>query len=230
MSSPLQPERPLAGVPLFAGLPGEVLDELGQASRVRRFPKGQVLCSEGDPGDSLIVLEAGRVRISRYTAGGQEVVLATVAAPAVFGELALIDGAARSATIQATEPVGVRLVERAAFLALLEREPAVARGLLLTLAGMVRATNERLTDLVALDVPGRLAKWLLAHAEAPMPPKSGDPVVPLTVTQTELATELGTTRVSVNRALRALEEQGAISVERDRIVVRRREILLTHAG
>src|SRR5688572_6856931 len=140
MSASPEPDRPLAGVPLFAGLPTEALDELGQASRLRHYPKGQVICSEGDPGDSLLVLEEGRVRISRYTAGGQEVVLATVAAPAVFGELALIDGTSRSATIEATQPVSLRLVERSAFLTLLDREPAVARALLLTLAGMVRAT------------------------------------------------------------------------------------------
>jgi CRP/FNR family transcriptional regulator len=206
-----------------------LLDELARASRLRHYPKGQVICGEGDPGESLIVLEQGRVRIGRYTAGGQEVVLATVAAPAVFGELALIDGTPRSATIQATQPVRLRLVERAVFLALLDREPTVARALLLTLAGMVRATNERLTDLAALDVPGRLAKWLLAHAEEPVAPDAADLVVPLRVNQAELASELGTTRVSVNRALRAFETQRAISVERDRIVIHRREALLSQS-
>ena len=230
MRPPSPPNQPLAGVPLFAGLAPAALADLVQASRVRRYPRGPVLFSEGDPGDGLLILEEGTVRISRYTAAGQEVVLALVAAPAAFGELALIDGEPRSATVTATRPLTVRLLDRQAFLALLDREPTVERALLHTLAGMVRATNDRLTDLVALDVPGRLAKWLLTHMDTLPDSERGELVVSLALNQAELATELGTTRVSVNRALKTFEALQAISVERGRIVVHRRDLLLAHTG
>ena len=217
----LDPESPassLARCALFAGLSPAILKVLEGASRVRQFRKGQVLCSEGDPGDSLIVLEGGQAKVCRFTIDGQEIVLKLVDAPSAFGELALIDGAPRSATIVATTPVTVRLIERTAFIDLVEREPELARGLLQTLAAMVRATNERLVDLQTLDVPARVTKWLLAHS-VEQPPIVGS-VVAFTMSQGELAAEIGATRVSVNRALRTFERWGTIKLERDRIVLR----------
>ncbi|MDP9362936.1 MAG: cyclic nucleotide-binding domain-containing protein, partial [Chloroflexota bacterium] len=104
----------LAEVPLFSSLPPSVLDELARASRVRRYPAGQVLWTEGDPGDALLVLEAGQLRISRFAPSGEEVVLAVVEPPAAVGELALLDGAPRSATVTAQRAVAVRLVPRSA--------------------------------------------------------------------------------------------------------------------
>lgn len=217
----------LGDVPLFAELPPATLERLARESRVRRFPRGQVLCSEGDPGDSLLVLEGGRVRISRYSAGGQEVVLAAVEAPAAFGELALIDGAPRSATITAQTAVRVRVLGRDAVQTLIAREPSVAMGLLRAVTEMVRATNERLADVLSLDVPGRVAKWLLARAERRGTEGDGGLTVPLGMSQGDLAAELGTTRVSVNRALKGFEARGviALDLERDVVVLRRPEEL-----
>ena len=217
------PPHLLGDVPLFAELPAATLDRLGRESRVRRFPRGQVLCSEGDPGDSLLVLEAGRVKVSRFSAGGQEVVLAVVEAPAAFGELALIDGAPRSATITAQTPVVLRVLGRDAVLDLIEREPALAMAMLRAVTAMVRAANERLADLLSLDVPGRVAKWLLARAESHGARRPEGIVVPLGVSQGELAAELGTTRVSVNKALKGFEARGviALDLDRDAVVLRR---------
>jgi len=217
----------LGEVPLFAELPPATLERLARVGRLRRFPRGQVLCSEGDPGESLLVLEEGRVRISRYSAGGQEVVLAAVEAPAAFGELALIDGAPRSATITAQTAVRVRVLGREAVQGLIAREPAVAMGLLRAVTAMVRATNEKLADVLSLDVPGRVAKWLLARAATHGARRPEGIAVPLGSSQGELAAELGTTRVSVNKALKGFEARGAISLdlERDEVVLRQPEEL-----
>jgi CRP/FNR family transcriptional regulator, cyclic AMP receptor protein len=224
--APAETVHSLARCELFAGLSPEILHVLERSSRVRRFPKGQILCSEGDPGDSLIVLEEGQAKVCRFTVEGQEIVLSLVTAPAAFGELALIDGAPRSATIVATTPVVVRLIERAAFIDLVEREPELARGLLHALAAMVRATNERFVDLLTLDVPGRVAKWLLAHA-VQQPPVAGD-AVPFVMSQSDLAAELSATRVSVNRTLKSFERIGWIRLERDRIVLLKPDGLRPH--
>lgn len=215
----------LADVPIFAGISPASLDLLAPQTWQRRFPEGQVLASEGDPGESLLVLEAGQVRISRYTPSGHEVVLAVVDAPASFGELALIDGAARSATITAQSAVIVRIVPRQAFVSLLESDAHAAMAVLHSLAGMVRATNERLADVLSLDVPGRVAKWLLARAAA-RGQRSGDGiVVPFDLSQRDLASELGTTRVSINKALKSFESLKAIRQERDEIVILNPDLL-----
>lgn len=203
MSDP--PVDALSSVPLFDALSPSKRQQLIAASRVRRYPKGQVLCSEGDPGDDLFVLEEGRVRICRFAPNGQEIVLAEAAAPAAFGELALLDGAPRAATVIADSAVQVRYLHRQAVLDLLYEEPAVAVAMLRSMATMVRATNERLGDILALDVPGRLAKWLLAHAGA-------DARLVLDQSQEELARSIGTTRVTVNRLLHQFARGGLIEM------------------
>lgn len=218
-------EHRLAEVPLFAGISRQSLDRLAPQSWLRSYPEGQVLASEGDPGESLLVLESGQVKISRFTPSGHEVVLAVVDAPASFGELALIDGAPRSATITAQTPVIVRVVPRQAFISLVETDPQAAMAVLQALTGMVRSTNERLADVLSLDVPGRVAKWLLARAAAQGQRTEQGVVVPFDLSQRELAAQLGTTRVSINKALKSFEGLNALRLKRDKIVILNTDLL-----
>lgn len=204
---------------MFAELPPTMLAVLERESRVRRYPEGQVLFSEGDPGDTLLILEEGRVKVSRFTSSGQEIVLAVSEAPTSFGELALIDGAPRSATVTAQTPVVVRVLPRAALMGLVNNEPSVAMALLQGLVAMIRDTNERLSDVLSLDVPGRVAKWLLNWAARSGQRRQEGVAIPFAISQGELAAELGTTRVSINKALRTFENLGYISLERDEIVI-----------
>jgi CRP-like cAMP-binding protein len=203
---------PFASVPLFSGLPEEKRASLAASSRVRQYAKGQVLCSEGDPGDDLLVLEEGRVRVCRFSSTGQEVVLAELDAPASFGELALIDGAPRAATVIAETAVRVRYLHRQVVLDLVTREPSVAISLMQGMAVMVRATNERLSDVLSLDVPGRLAKWLLAHDE--------EGRVSLVQPQEAIARAIGTTRVTLNRSLHQFARRGLVEIRDQQIVIR----------
>jgi CRP-like cAMP-binding protein len=216
-------------VPLFEHLPGDVLDELALSSRVRDYPQGQILCNEGDPGDDLIVLESGSLRVSRWTSDGEEVVLAVIEAPAAVGELALLDGAPRDAAVTAHRAVRVRLIPRTVFLDLLRRAPAAVEGLLRTLAGLVRLGNARHADFVGLDVPGRLAKWLLRRAgSADGADIPAGTAVQLHSSQGELAAELGTTRSTLNRALHGFESLGLIAVDGNRITLEKPAKLVTY--
>jgi CRP/FNR family transcriptional regulator, cyclic AMP receptor protein len=220
--------RLLADVPIFSGIAPAALDHLAPQTWLRSFPDGQVLASEGDPGESLLVLESGQVRISRYTPSGHEVVLAIVDAPASFGELALIDGAPRSATITAQSPVIVRIVPRQAFVSLIENDVHAAMAVLHSVTGMVRATNERLADVLSLDVPGRVAKWLLARAAGRGIRAERGIRVPFDLSQRDLASELGTTRVSINKALKSFEALQAIELQRDEILILKPDLLIEY--
>lgn len=206
----------LRDVPLFAELADTVLEELDRASRTRAYPAGQVLWSEGDPGDSLLILETGQIRVCRITPAGQEVVLAVLEPPACLGELALIDGAPRDATVMAQRAISVRLIPRLAFLHVMNTEPSMMTGLVRSLVAMVRAANTRHARMVGLDVPGRLAAWLLERAgtgaDAAIVHLGGR-------SQTELAAELSTTRSTLNRALKDFEDLGLISVRADQVTV-----------
>ena len=212
----------LAAVPLFARLPADALDERASSSLTRRYPQGQVLCSEGNAEDYLIVLEAGQLRVSRYTPAGGEAVLAVIEPPAAVGELALLDGAPRDATVTAQRAVTVRLVPRVVFRDLLRREPAAVEGLLRPLASLVRVGNARHADFVGLDVPGMLAKWLLQQARlGHTGPLGSGAVVVMDRSQGELAAELGTTRSTLNRVLHDFASLDPISIEGNRVTLHR---------
>lgn len=200
------PTHPLSAIPLFAGLEPAMLDDLLAASRVRRFPKGQILCNEGDPGNDLLLLEEGRVRVCRFGAGGREVMLAEVDAPIAFGEISLIDTLPRAATLIAVTGIRLRFVPRQPVIRLAERNPDVAMALLRSLAAMVRATNDRLADVLVLDVPARLAKWLLAQA-------AGGDRLTLAESQESIGLRLGTTRVTINRTLQQFARNGLIRID-----------------
>jgi CRP-like cAMP-binding protein len=209
----------LQEVPLFAGLSPEVIEELAAGSRVRRYPAGQVIWSEGDPGDALLILEEGQLRIFRMGLDGQESVLAVIEPPATIGELALLDGEPRSATVVAQRAVTVRFVPRQTFRQLLAREPSMVYELLKTLARMVRASDERYSRVLGLDVPGRLAAWLLDRAARSEQTAGGPVTVMMRRSQGELAAELGTTRSTVNRALKDFEDRGLIAIEGEQVTL-----------
>jgi CRP-like cAMP-binding protein len=218
------PKHRLGEVPLFAGLPPALLDQLAMG-RARPFQAGQELFGEGEPGDSLVVLEEGQLQVLRYTAAGQEVVLAVVEAPAALGELALLDGKPRDATVRAQRPSMVRFVSRSTFLELLRSQPAFVEGLLATLAGWVRHANARHTDMLSLDVPGRLAKWLLTRAE-----REDSQTLEFGRTQEELAEELNTTRSTLNRALQSFKDLGYIEGDKYHVTILNREALRMYLG
>lgn len=210
----------LAQVPLFARMSARDLNDLADASRVRHYPAGQVLWHEGDPGDALLVLEAGRLRISRIGPDGNESILAIVEPMAVIGELALLDGAPRDATVVAQRDVTVRLIPRQVFLNLLRTEPSVAEQLIRNLAAMVRAANERHERAVGQDVPGRLLAWLQQRARMTgQTEPDGATRVLLDRSQAELAAELWTTRSTLNRALRHLESRGLIRIDGEAVLL-----------
>ncbi|MEZ4506554.1 MAG: Crp/Fnr family transcriptional regulator [Thermomicrobiales bacterium] len=209
----------LRTVSIFADLPAAALEQLARNSLPRKYRRGQVLCNEGDPGESIYILEEGQLRVTQWTASGDEAVLAIVEAPSSVGELSLLDGSPRSATLTAVGPVRVRLIPRKAFITLLQDQPQIVPGLLATLASLIRRGNARQVDLLTLDVPGRLAKWLIDRAERTGTPVEDGISIDLGRSQGELAAEIGTTRPTLNRALRSFEEQRIIAADGQHITI-----------
>ncbi|NJP90678.1 Crp/Fnr family transcriptional regulator [Nonomuraea sp. FMUSA5-5] len=211
----------LADLPMLGGLGEERLRGLAARARRRRYAAGQVLCTEGDPADDLIVLLDGRVKAARVSAEGREVVLAVEGAPVAFDKTALLVDGAHRATRTALTAVEVVYLPRAAVLELVGAEPSVAARLLRTLAATVRDLDERLLDASVRDVPSRVAAWLVRRGAAgrstiPGPRRYR---VPLDGGQAGLGAEIGATRVSVNRALRAFERRGLIEIGTGEVIV-----------
>ena len=216
-------EQLLARVPALAKLPREDLMALAAAARRRQYRRDEVIFHREDPGDSLHIIESGRVEILLPSDGGEELILAILGPGDFFGDLSLLDGAPRSATAMAREPTTTVVVHREDFLGWLQSRPRAVATIFAALAQRLRATNELLGDVAFLEAPRRLAKRLLEVASAAPGPGRGP--IQVRLTQEELASLVGISRESVNKHLRAWQEQGLVSLGRGRLQVLRPEKL-----
>lgn len=142
-----------------------------------------------------------------------------------FGELALLDGGPRSASVVALEPVEALTLDRAPFIATLEGHPEVAGSLLAVLGDRLRRTDELIQDILFLDLPARLAKQLLALAEGHGVRTPEGLRLDLRLSQSDLAGMVGATRESVNRCLGAYADRGLLSLDREGITIHKPEEL-----
>jgi CRP/FNR family transcriptional regulator, cyclic AMP receptor protein len=194
----------LARSELFQGIDGATQRRIAGMITERVVEQGQTLFLQGEAGDRLFILAEGTVKLYVSSRSGGVVELVRHRPPAMFGEVALLDGGPRSASAQAVERSTVLVVTRAELLRLLQSEQ-VAAALLRSLGTIVRRTTRQVTDLVFLDLQGRVARRLLELAA-----EGGNGASTRCVTQGELATMVGGARQTVNQALRSLESRGFI--------------------
>src|SRR6476619_562464 len=211
----------LAGVPLFAGLGTEGLANLVRGMRVRRFRRGETVFHVGDPGDALFIVMAGSIKITLPADTGDEAIRATLRSVDFFGELALLDGAPRSATAVAIEATETYVLSRDGFRELIASQAQMREALLATLAAAVRRLTNHVEELHFLDITGRLASLLVRLAAEGGSPRLPDGAIRLAgpLTQGDLAAMIGCTRQSVNKLLGLFTDDGLIRLERDRIVI-----------
>ncbi|BAS26961.1 Crp/Fnr family transcriptional regulator [Limnochorda pilosa] len=189
---------------------------------------GAFVFFQSDPGDALYLVESGRLRVFRTSPDGRDRTLAHLAAGDVLGEMALLDGLERSATVQAVEATRLWRLRRKAFLELLRTDPELSLNLIQILARRLREADHQLEEAAAGPVPERLLRVLRRLALQEPVPTSTPPGTPqrLRVTQDELASMVATTRESVNRALGRLETRGLVlGRHRGGLLVDRRRIL-----
>ena len=203
--------------PLFRGLAPPALERIAALATQRNFGMGEIVCSQGDPGDALYAVVTGRIRISSGAADGREIFLNIMEPGDSFGEIALLDGGTRTATAVAMVASELVSLRRDHLLALLEREPRVALELLRLCGERLRWTSGLLEDAALLDAPARLAKRLLSlgqlHGE-----RSGSGYT-LRISQEDLANFLGVSRQAVNQQLQAWKAQGWIALGRGSVTV-----------
>jgi CRP/FNR family transcriptional regulator, cyclic AMP receptor protein len=211
----------LAACRLFAGLDERTLDLLTAALRSRRYRRDEVIFHVDDPGDSLFVVVNGSVKITLSADDGTEpAILTTIGRGGFFGELALLDGAPRSATAVAMDAVEALVLRRDAFDRLVDTEPGLRRALLSSLAGEIRRLTAQVEDLHFLDLPGRLARHLLRAIDGDESAAGTDEKrLPWPYTQGELAGMIGGSRQSVNRLLADFVAQGLLRFEGDDLVI-----------
>lgn len=209
-------------IPFFTQIAPADLSDLARFLAPRRFGANQIIFHLGDPGGLLYIITRGKVKIFYPNSEGQEVVLAILGDGEFFGELALFDDSPRSATTETLEPTETFTLHRDAFIRFLHTNPACAINVLASLARRIRQLNEQISDIFFLDLPGRLARKLLALADAHGETTPEGVAISLSLTQTDLAEMTGATRVSVNKALSRFRKAQWISIKGRRFIIRDR--------
>jgi CRP/FNR family cyclic AMP-dependent transcriptional regulator len=209
---------------LFAGLNDSELARVAYDLYRCSYAAGEILFHQGDPGAAIYIVETGRVRIYVPTEEGQEISVILYGPGETFGEMALLESAPRSATAEAMEDTVVLAMGSVPFYRHLQENYQVALNLMQHLSRRLRATTDQVRAMASLDVSRRTIQSLLRLAKRQGTP-AADGIHLGRLTQQELASLVGTSRESVNRALRALARKELVAVVRGEIVIRQVEAL-----
>ncbi len=196
----------------------------------RRFPRGSVLMFQNEPDSRVMLLFAGRVKVTRLDHDGHEILLSIRDPGDVLGELALIDGLPRIATVTALEPVETLVTGVEAFRLHLESTPRVAVALLEVVTRRFRETTLKRSQFSASDTMGRLAARIVELAERYGEPSDAGLTVTSPLSREDLAAWTGASRAGVAHALQGLRELGWVQTERRVLLVRDLQALRARAA
>lgn len=200
----------LAQTGLLQGAEPVAVTALAKTMRSTTFARGHTVFRQGEPGNEMFVIVSGKVKVNRAVADGRESLLAILGPSDIFGELALFDPGPRTSTVITLTTVKARCIERESLLEWMADRPEIAQQLLQVLARRLRRTNNNLADLIFTDVPGRVAKQLLALAERFGTHDRNGLRVQHELTQEEIAQLVGSSRETVNKALIEFTRRGWI--------------------
>ncbi len=212
MKKPLGFAPILSTSPLFACLGEEAVQRIASACVSRQLAAGKVLFKKGEAGDALFGIRRGTVQIETGTVTGQRATLNVLGPGDVFGEVALLDGRARTADAVAAEDCELFVLRRKDFLDFVRTDIHLAMKLIEFLCERIRWASERMEEVTFLPVHVRMARRLVGLAQ--------DFGNDLQITQSELGEFVGASREHVCRQLQTWRRKGVVSVSRGRIVIK----------
>lgn len=200
-------ESRLKAVPLFEELDDESLIHLDNLLTVKPYRKNNLIIFEDDRGLNLFIINKGRVKISQISEEGGEVILAILGEGEFFGELSVIDGLSRSATVTALDDVELLVMNRDDFLTALAKHTQISIYLLRELAARIRKSDQQIKSLSLRNAKGRVASTLIRLAEDIGRMKEGKVTIPELPLQRDLANIAGTSRETISRVIAAFEKE-----------------------
>ncbi|GAA5123491.1 Crp/Fnr family transcriptional regulator [Haloechinothrix salitolerans] len=204
----------------LASLSGDDRRKLREAGKPRRYGRREIIWHEGDPGDTLHFIDEGRVAVRVTTPMGEMVTLSILGKGDAFGELALLDpGSVRTATVITLEPTMTLAIHRDSFHALRNESSTIDAFLLSMMSAYVRRLSGQVLEALYLPVDKRVERQLARLATLYADRAGRDATVAIPLTQEEIAGLAGTTRATVNRVLRELEDAAIVSLSRGRVTV-----------
>ena len=212
-------DETLARSGIFQGVDPDAAEALAKEMETIDARKGEILFSEGEPGDSLYIVLTGKLKIGRRAGDGRQNLIAVMGPSDMLGELSLFDPGPRTATATAVVDSRLARLRKQALRPWLSNRPEIAEQLLRVLARRLRRTNDALADLIFTDVPGRVAKNLLQMAGRFGTRDGGVLRVTHDLTQEELAQLVGASRETVNKALADFAQRGWLRLEARAVIL-----------
>ena len=205
----------LRNVPLFSGLDESELQRLSQVAVRRRAGRNEQVVRAGEDAESLIVLLTGRAKVTNFDEEGREIILAWLGPGEFFGEMGLIDGSPRSASVVAVEPCELLSIGKNEFQRCMQDNFQVAQKLMQILVRRLREADRNIESLALLDVYGRVARLLLDLSEE----EGGKRLVKQKISKQDMARMIGASREMVSKVMRDLEVGGYIISSGDQITI-----------
>src|SRR5881394_61176 len=210
----------LKAVPFFTQLSEGEIEVVRSLAAEKHYPKNAVVLTEGEMGDSLYMIQSGKVKVFIGDQEGREMILKILGPGDFFGEMSMIDKQPRSASVTTLESAVFLVLSHTAFEKCVEKIPRIANMVMRVLATRVREADRKIGTLAMMDVYGRVASTLLELAVN----DNGKMIVGEKLSQQDLANMVGASREMVNRILKDLAERGFISIESKSITIINREL------
>ena len=203
----------LRKVSLFSELDDAELHQLAGVVREQHYRKNVTIFHINDPGTALFILKSGLVKITIEDQSGREIILRILYPTDFFGEMALIDGMPRSATVTTQEPSDALIIYREQFVGLIEKSPKILLDMAAVLSRRLRKVNELIRSLAFYDVYGKVARVLLNLVTERGRATERGTVIDLRLTQQELAELAGMSRETMTRTLRDFQQAGCVRID-----------------
>lgn len=205
----------LRNVPLFSGLEENELERLSRVAVRRRAGRGEQVVRSGESADALLILLTGRAKVTNFDEEGREIILAWLGPGEFFGEMGLIDGSSRSASVVAVENCELLTIGKQEFQRCMQDNFQVAQKLMQILVRRLREADRNIESLALLDVYGRVARLLLDLSEE----EDGKRLVRKKISKQDMARMIGASREMVSKVMRDLEVGGYIITNGDLITI-----------
>jgi CRP/FNR family cyclic AMP-dependent transcriptional regulator len=207
----------LKQIQIFSQLSDDKLGQISNISTRQKFNKDSVILSEHETGSTFFIVIKGKVKLSRASEEGNEVVLTTLSESDFFGEMSLLDGSSRSATVTAMEDSELLIIRRKEFINLLRSDPDISIALLIELTQKLRAANTKLKSLSLKDAEGKVATVILQLADDIGKIRQGILEIEKLPFQHDLANMAGTSRETISRTLHTFAKKGLVELDGSRL-------------
>lgn len=204
-------------VPIFSDLSDETLQAIYETGKIKKYEKERIILMEDDDGSAMFFIRSGKVKVTRASSDGKEVILTILGESDFFGEMAIIDGMARSATVATIEESELFMIERTDFLNLLKKHPEVAIALLKELTKRLRDADLKIKSLSLKDAEGKVATIILQLADEMGKIRQGIVEIEKLPLQQDLANMAGTSRETISRTLHSFAKRELIELEGNKL-------------